>query len=63
MTKPLLGRCDARPRLHFWPDGSWSRGVSGLRNQAQSVGEAVEWALQEIEHQPAVMIFEGDARG
>lgn len=61
-SRPALGRADNRPRVHVWmvPAGAvWSQHTTGPRQSALSIGEAVEAALDTVEHRSAVIIFEG----
>jgi hypothetical protein len=66
MNRPATTGHDRRPRIHLYalPTGAeFSLGPCGRRVRAQSVGEAVETAIEAVERQPAVIIFEGAAHG
>lgn len=57
-----LPHADARPRIHIWmapPGAHWARHPTGPRTSALSIGDALEAALDEVEHRSAVIIFEG----
>jgi hypothetical protein len=56
-----LGGAYRRPRIHLWPSrvgASWSIGPNGMRSSSLSAGEALEAALDCIEHRAAVIIYE-----
>lgn len=60
----ILGHCDSRPRIHVWPTpagASFAFHPTGPRQSRMSIGEAVEAALDHVEHRAAVIIFEGNA--
>lgn len=63
MTKHSpLGHCDNRPRIHVWPTpagASFAFRPTGPKQSRMSIGEAVEAALDQVEHRAAVIIFEG----
>lgn len=61
MRSPITG-VDRRPRIHLWPEptgASFSFGPCGNRVRAESVGQAVEVALDAAGRAPAVIIYEG----
>lgn len=61
---PLLQwpAADARTRIHIERAGSrfaWSFGPRGACFHTDTIGEAIEEALERIEHEPAVIIYGG----
>lgn len=65
MSRPPLGRADARPRIHLWRDeetGAVRWGIGPVQKSLAryaSVGAALDGALDTIGFQPAVVILEG----
>jgi hypothetical protein len=58
----ILCGSDARPRIHVWPTpagASFAFHPTGPRQSRMSIGEAVEAALDTVDHKAAVIIFEG----
>jgi len=57
-----MKRADGRPRIHLWPfrGGTyWSIGPTGSKRSCLSAGDALEAALDHVDHKPAVIIYEG----
>lgn len=60
--KHPIGGADSRPRIHIWPGPAGAHfafGPTGVKQSRMSIGEAVEAALDQVEHRAAVIIFEG----
>lgn len=56
-----MGGADARPRIYLWPmrgGAYWALHPTGARHSKLSVGEALEAALDAVDHQSAVIIYE-----
>lgn len=62
MRRPgTMGGADARPRIFIWPTtvgAYWALSPAGPRRSMLSVGEAVEAALDAVDHRSAVIIYE-----
>lgn len=64
MTPLISPRGDGRPRVHLWPTSEgadWSIGPTGMRRTCATAGEALDAALAQIGHKPAVIIWEAGA--
>jgi hypothetical protein len=53
-----MGGADRRPRIHLWPSRVGAAWAIGPRSSSLSAGEALEAALDCIEHRAAVIIYE-----
>ncbi|HEX7858046.1 MAG TPA: hypothetical protein VF503_30560 [Sphingobium sp.] len=63
MTSLASFRGDGRPRIHLWPTregAEWSIGPTGIRRACPTPGEALNAALEQIGHKPAVIIYEAN---
>ena len=61
-ARRALSHADARPRIYIWLSrggAHWSLSPTGQRASSLSVGDAVEAALDQVDHRSAVIIFEG----
>jgi hypothetical protein len=59
-----MGSADARPRIHIWPTrvgAYWALSPNGHRTSELSAGEALEAALDAIDHRSAVIIYEAQS--
>lgn len=61
LTRP---QADARRRIHIWRFTDcfgWAFGPTGHKFKTETAGQALDEAIEQIGHQPAVIIYEGRA--